>query len=374
MPIYMDRHVMPGVTAMDVAEGHKKDLEVQEQFDCKALTYWFDEERGVAFCLIKAPDRQSVEALHNHSHGMIPVNIIEVDSRLVESFLGHIDDPDSSDLSAESASLYSEPALRTIMVLELHEAVILKTKLGISGCYELFKKCNRFIDHLTRQYHGKLITSNKNHWITSFSSTSSAVQAALKMNGVTPDFASDNPDIGNLFWDIGLSAGDPVTQKDHIYEEAIQLAERLCRTASNGKIVSSSLVQNLYEREKLEKLSPVHPDLRTLDPDEEQFLTTLMDVMDKVWNKEDLTSAQLSRKLGTSKSQLYRKITSLTGKTPTEFIKEIRLKQAVHCIENKEGNIAQVAFETGFNNPSYFSKCFRNRFKVLPSTYRDIVN
>ncbi len=47
MPIYMDRHDLPGVTAKDVAEAHQKDLKIQEAHGCRALTYWFDEEREV---------------------------------------------------------------------------------------------------------------------------------------------------------------------------------------------------------------------------------------------------------------------------------------------------------------------------------------
>ena len=50
MPIFMDRHDIPGATAKDVAEAHKQDLAIQDDFNCRALTYWFDEEKGMAFC------------------------------------------------------------------------------------------------------------------------------------------------------------------------------------------------------------------------------------------------------------------------------------------------------------------------------------
>lgn len=59
MPIYMDRHdVSDEVTAKHVAELHQEDLKIQHKHNCKGLTYWFDEERKTAFCLIDALDKQ----------------------------------------------------------------------------------------------------------------------------------------------------------------------------------------------------------------------------------------------------------------------------------------------------------------------------
>ena len=94
MPIYMDRHdVSETVTAEHVARLHQQDMKVQDQFGCRGLTYWFDDKRKTAFCLIEAPDMKAVEDMHNHAHGQIPHRIIEVEPGIVESFLGRIEDP-----------------------------------------------------------------------------------------------------------------------------------------------------------------------------------------------------------------------------------------------------------------------------------------
>ena len=79
MPIYMDRHDLSGVTAKDVAQAHQKDLSIQEDFGCRGITYWFDEERGAAFCLIEAPDKNAVKEMHDHAHGLVPHQILEVE-------------------------------------------------------------------------------------------------------------------------------------------------------------------------------------------------------------------------------------------------------------------------------------------------------
>ena len=64
-----------------------------------------------------------------------------------------------------------------------------------------------------------------------------------------------------------------------------------------------------------------------------------------------------------------RKIRELTGYSPNNFIREIRLQNALKLIESQKGNISEIGYETGFNNPSYFSKCFKRKFGVLPSEY-----
>ena len=79
MPLFMDRHDIRGSTAKDVAQAHERDLEVQNRHFCKALTYWYDEPRGTAFCLIEAPSESAVREMHREAHGLIPNQVIEVD-------------------------------------------------------------------------------------------------------------------------------------------------------------------------------------------------------------------------------------------------------------------------------------------------------
>jgi hypothetical protein len=59
MPIFMDRHNVQGLTAENVAEAHRKDLEIQDKFGVKYMTYWYDADRGTGFCLVDAPDAET---------------------------------------------------------------------------------------------------------------------------------------------------------------------------------------------------------------------------------------------------------------------------------------------------------------------------
>src|SRR5262249_46607505 len=78
MPLFMDHHDIRDATAEAVAAAHQQDLSVQAKHSCRGLTYWFDEHRGTAFCLIEAPSEAAVRAMHREAHGLIPNVIIEV--------------------------------------------------------------------------------------------------------------------------------------------------------------------------------------------------------------------------------------------------------------------------------------------------------
>jgi AraC-like DNA-binding protein len=95
----------------------------------------------------------------------------------------------------------------------------------------------------------------------------------------------------------------------------------------------------------------------------------LMDYTEREWSNTDINVDGISKWLGYSKSQLYRKMVFLTGKSPNSFILEYRLSRALSRLSKTDDNISQIAFETGFNSPEYFSKCFRKKFGVLPSAY-----
>ena len=90
MPIFLDRHDLKGLTAADIAEAHRKDLEVQTRYGVRFLTYWFDEARGTGFCLIDAPDAQTAMRVHHEAHGDVGTEVIEVDLSAVEAFLGRV--------------------------------------------------------------------------------------------------------------------------------------------------------------------------------------------------------------------------------------------------------------------------------------------
>src|SRR5512142_451967 len=124
MPLYMDRHYVEGATKSAVAQAHDKDLVIQEKYPVKFLTYWFDEPRCTAFCLIEAPDRETIQQAHNEAHGLVPNEIIEVDANVVEAFLGRVKDPAPLD---HSGNLPIDSAFRAIMFTDLKDSTLMTT-------------------------------------------------------------------------------------------------------------------------------------------------------------------------------------------------------------------------------------------------------
>ena len=79
MPLYLDIHnLVQGVTAEELEEAHRKDLEVQDKYGVKHLKFWYDVPSGRAFCLIEAPNREAAVAVHREAHGHLAEEIFEV--------------------------------------------------------------------------------------------------------------------------------------------------------------------------------------------------------------------------------------------------------------------------------------------------------
>lgn len=363
MPIYMDRHdVSETVTAENVAELHQADLKIQKQFGCTGLTYWFDEKRKTAFCLVEAPNMKAIQKMHNYAHGQVANRIIEVSTGIVESFLGRIEDPEKTDDTV--LNIINDPAFRTIMVIRLKQSTLLQNNSSVLKT--LLQNFNHQVDKLLKNHEGTSVKQTKNYWLISFKLVSNAVSAACKIQLLFNRLKKEITD-SKLILKIGLSAGAPVTDKKSFFEDAIKLAERMSEFI-NGEIIVSSEVKQLYDSENRVALSETR-NIISLSQSDENFLTLLMDYTESVWRDLNLRVDDFSKPVMCSKSQLYRKLMRLTGKSPNTFIREYRLNEALLLLNKNTGNISDISFETGFSSPSYFSKCFQKRYGVMPSDY-----
>lgn len=363
MPLYMDRHdVSKEVTAEIVADLHQKDLKIQHKFNCKGLTYWFDEKRKTAFCLVEAPNKAALKEMHDQAHGEVPNRIIEVDNAVVESFLGRIEDPEKSQKT--TLNIINDPAFRTIMVVGI-KPVSLKGILDKEINSVIAGQQSMIVDSINL-YKGRLVKQNPDHSLVSFDSVTNAVLCALKIES---EFEKDPGSKYNslIKLHIGLNSGVPVDEKEGFFEDTIKAANSFYELV-NGTVVLSSEVKDLYESENMN--TPfVSRNIVTLTQSEEKFLKDLVDFTEREWSKTCLNVDDFSRFLGCSKSRLYRKMVALTGKSINSYLKDYRLCKALNLLNKKNMNISEVAFETGFNSPAYFSKCFHETFGVLPSQY-----
>lgn len=101
------------------------------------------------------------------------------------------------------------------------------------------------------------------------------------------------------------------------------------------------------------------------------FIQGIMKYIEDNIEKSDLSIDALALNMGLSRSSMFKKIKSLTGLAPVDFIKELRIQRAAQLFETGEFNVSQVTYMIGMTDPRYFSKCFRQKYGMTPSEYRD---
>ncbi|MFQ5628653.1 MAG: helix-turn-helix domain-containing protein, partial [bacterium] len=133
-------------------------------------------------------------------------------------------------------------------------------------------------------------------------------------------------------------------------------------------------VKNLIEqrqklRERFGREIKLQPKDIAITSADERFLQRIIDSINEHLSDEEFSVEQFGREVGLSRGQLHRKLKGLTDQAPVEFIRTIRLKRAAQLLEQQYGTVAEIAYEVGFGDPSYFTRCFRQQFGIAPSDY-----
>lgn len=142
----------------------------------------------------------------------------------------------------------------------------------------------------------------------------------------------------------------------------------------NNEIVKETVNQILSERQKLHHryskelvLKPTDIVINSVD---EKFLEKLQVILNQELANADFTSDEFASKMGMSRMQLHRKLKSLLGVSATEFLRKERLKMAAYLFEQGNGNISEIIYSVGFNDVSYFNRCFKEMYHCTPSEYQ----
>ena len=108
-----------------------------------------------------------------------------------------------------------------------------------------------------------------------------------------------------------------------------------------------------------------------LSPNDRKFMDKVMETIEKHLDNGDLTVEDIAGEVNMSRSVFFKKLKTLTGLSPVEFLKEIRMKRAAQLIETEEYNMAQIAYMVGLNDSHYFSKCFKQQYGMTPTEYKE---
>lgn len=328
------------------------------------MTYWVDEPRGVVFCLIEAPDKATVHVMHEKAHGLIPNKILEVSQDVVESFLGRIHDPAGAVITDKGLKVFSDPAYRVLLVTHPIDHILLRHRYGEAGVNALLNRQHDAVRQGVTKHGGRMVEQDGGCAV-SFTTAADAVACALDIEWELKGTESHRDRLP-----LAITAGDPVSASHRLFGDALQLARRLCGVKTAGKIAVSASVKELLGPEFY---SLGRSRLWALSPREEQAMNTLFDTLEAHWQDAEFDVERFCRMTAMSRSQLYRKTVELWEMSPNVLLREFRLNKACDLLKKQLSSVANVTFDSGFTSPSYFSKCFKETFGVLPAAYMNMV-
>ena len=223
MPTYMDRHEAGELAPADIYAGHLLDLQVQEKYHARYLTYWMDQERGHVFCLVDAPSREAAEAVHAEAHGLIANEIIEVEQDAVADFLGRPSDPPGT----SPAQPIADSAFRTVLFTDIEGSTHLTQKMGDDGAMTILREHDSIVRTALRLHEGSEVKRTGDGIMASFASVTKAVESSVTIQRA---FMERNHACGEegLRVRVGMSAGEPVRDSGDLFGAVVQLTRRIC--------------------------------------------------------------------------------------------------------------------------------------------------
>lgn len=237
MPMFMDVH--PGLgdaTPEEIEAAHRADLEVQDEFGVKWVSYWLNAPDGKSFCLAEAPDSASVKACHKASHGLMPHNVIELDATTMSAFLGPMNTDKSDRVLLDDGKL--DTGLRAIMFTDIEGSTSISTERGDEAAVEAVRRHDEIVRTCLAEFSGSEVKHTGDGVLASFTSVTRALGAAAEMHRRCAD-------IGTLRIKIGISAGEPVEESFDIYGASVNLAARICAQAAGGQTLVAGTVRDL---------------------------------------------------------------------------------------------------------------------------------
>lgn len=266
-----------------------------------------------------------------------------------------LDDKPAEASAPASSREKSIPARPTVLFVDDNIDLIDFLRDDFSSDYDVFTACNGVEAlKLTEDHKFNLIVSD----IMMPEMDGIHLCRALKSKPSTVDvpliLLTAKQDVGSVIEGLTLGADDYITKPFN--NEVLRLRMRRL-IALNGRGLRHSLIEP----------SPKEIKITSVD---EQFVAKAVDYVEKNMAKSDLTVEEMAAALGMSRVHLYKRLSALTGRTPVEFIRILRLKRATQYLTDNHITIAEIAYKVGFNNPKYFSKHFRDEFGISPAEYQ----
>ena len=106
-------------------------------------------------------------------------------------------------------------------------------------------------------------------------------------------------------------------------------------------------------------------------PEERKFINLFIAIVEGNFQNPEFSVQDISRELGLSRVQVYRKVKQLLGYSVSDYLKEVRLKKACHMLRTTQQSVSEIAYAVGFSSPAYFSTVFKNHFNSSPTQFKE---
>ena len=154
---------------------------------------------------------------------------------------------------------------------------------------------------------------------------------------------------------LGLGADDYLIKPF----DTAELLVRIKNLIDTRKFLQEKFGHDTFVAHKIEK-----PKFSQID---EVFMGRIIGVIEKNISDEEFSIEDIATEIGMGRTQIYRKIKGLTGKSPSVYLRSVRLARAQEMIQRREATISEISYKVGFSSPAYFSRCFKDEFGYSPS-------
>lgn len=351
MPLFMDFHKLDSdaITEEDMYKAHLKDIAVQNKHGLVYKKYYLNLNHKVAFCLMESPNKEACVESHREAHGVGACNVIEVSRE--HEFIPYLGEGDKNDQDL-ALTLWGEvdSGFRTILLVDFLDFMQPENSLKDD------------IAHTIKQHKGSLIKIPNKKAMASFIDAMDAVKCS---NEISQKFKSTGAKIP---YSIAVATGKPVDEHGNdLFEETKKKVRVMSRLGFELNICMDS--DSILSAFKGENFNNSNTDgITIINQDAFLELQRLDSILMENLNNSSFNTDALSKQLALSKTQAYRKISSLLGIPPKRLILEYRLLFAAKTLISSGKTVSEIAYTSGFNSPTYFTRAFRNRFDILPST------
>ncbi len=249
-------------------------------------------------------------------------------------------------------------------------------------------KHQELIRQYIKRYRGNVVQYTTETFIATFEGPSKAVHCSIDLVDAIRD---QNAQLTMGIHIKECLVGNPISKETEdfaasIFKQPIPSQILLTQTVKNllvGAGVSFTPYKTIFETESGESLllftvtdksgHNIQPNMidHNILPQNDSFLKKVLQNINNHISNEHFGVEMLCKEIGVSERQLQRRLKTITNKSPNKLICSVRLHRAKELILSQQNTIAEIAFQAGFSNPSYFSKCFKKEFAVCPS---DLIN